>query len=49
MIEDHVRETGSAWGNEILDMFEQRLRQFWLVKPKDSALDSLLKKTTKAA
>jgi glutamate synthase (NADPH/NADH) large chain len=49
MIEDHVRETGSAWGNELLDMFEQRLRQFWLVKPKDSALDSLLKKTIKAA
>ena len=49
LIEDHVRETNSAWGNQLLDMFEQRLGQFWLVKPKAAALDSLLELVTKAA
>ena len=49
LIEDHVRETNSAWGNQLLDMFEQRLGQFWLVKPKAAALDSLLKLVNKAA
>ena len=49
LIEDHVRETSSDWGNQLLDMFEQRLQQFWLVKPKAAALDSLLQLTTKAA
>jgi glutamate synthase (NADPH/NADH) large chain len=49
LIEDHVRETGSAWGNQLLDMFEQRLKQFWLVKPKAAALDGLLARATKAA
>ena len=42
LIENHVRETSSVWGNQLLDMFEQRLAQFWLVKPKAAALDSLL-------
>jgi glutamate synthase (NADPH/NADH) large chain len=49
LIEDHVRETSSAWGNQLLDMFEQRLSQFWLVKPKAAALDSLLELANKAA
>jgi glutamate synthase (NADPH/NADH) large chain len=49
MIEDHVRETNSVWGNQLLDTFEQRLKQFWLVKPKAAALDSLLNQVTKAA
>jgi len=49
LIEDHVRETGSDWGNQLLDMFEQRLQQFWLVKPKAAALASLLTSTSKAA
>jgi glutamate synthase (NADPH/NADH) large chain len=49
IIEDHVRETSSVWGNQLLDMFEQRLKQFWLVKPKAAELDSLLKTATKAA
>ena len=49
LIEDHVRETNSAWGNQILDTLEQRLGQFWLVKPKAAALDSLLKLASKAA
>jgi len=49
MIEDHVRETGSVWGHQILDAFEQRLKQFWMVKPKAAAMDGLLKLATKAA
>lgn len=49
LIEDHVRETSSDWGNQLLDMFEQRLPHIWLVKPKASALDSLLESPTKAA
>tara|TARA_R110002050_G_scaffold269917_2_gene412589 strand:- start:130078 stop:134547 length:4470 start_codon:yes stop_codon:yes gene_type:complete len=49
LIEDHVRETGSDWGNQLLDMFEQRLQQFWLVKPKAAALATLLTSPSKAA
>jgi glutamate synthase (NADPH/NADH) large chain len=49
MIEDHVRETRSVWANQILDAFEQRLKEFWLVKPKAASLDGLLKTVTKAA
>lgn len=48
MIEDHVRETSSTWGNQLLDMFEQRLKHFWLVKPKAAAMDSLIKLASKA-
>ncbi len=48
MIEDHVRETSSTWGNQLLDTFEQRLSQFWLVKPKESALGGLLDGLEKA-
>lgn len=48
LIEEHVRETGSVWAHQILDMFEQRLKQFWLVKPKAAAVDGLLKLATKA-
>lgn len=49
LIEDHVRETGSVWGHQILDHFEQMIRDFWLVKPKAATLDGLLKIATKAA
>ena len=49
LIEDHVRETGSDWGNQLLDMFEQRLQQFWLVKPKAATLANLLSSPSKAA
>jgi len=49
LIENHVRETSSVWGNQLLDMFEQRLEQFWLVKPKEAALESLLELANKAA
>jgi glutamate synthase (NADPH/NADH) large chain len=49
MIEDHVRETGSQWGHQLLDAFNQRIKEFWLVKPKAAAIDGLIKLATKAA
>lgn len=49
LIEDHVRETGSVWGHQILDRFEHSISDFWLVKPKAATLDGLLKIATKAA
>jgi glutamate synthase (NADPH/NADH) large chain len=42
MIEDHARETGSAWSQHILDNFSDFASKFWLVKPKASSLQSLL-------
>ena len=42
LIEDHVRETGSAWGQHILDDFPHYVRRFWLVKPKAADVNSLL-------
>ena len=49
LIEDHVRETGSIWAHQVLDRFEQAIKEFWLVKPKAASLDGLLKIATKAA
>ena len=49
LITVHVAETGSAWGQEILNQFEQRISEFWLVKPKATALDGLLQQGVKAA
>ena len=42
LIEEHVRETDSAWGKEICDDFTSYIRKFWLVTPKAASLDSLL-------
>ena len=42
MLEDYVNETGSAWGQQILDEFDDFVGQFWLVKPKAASLDGLL-------
>lgn len=47
IIEAHVAETGSAWGQTLLDAFDEYSRKFWLVKPKAASLLGLLK-TTKA-
>ncbi|MDA8591234.1 glutamate synthase large subunit [Luminiphilus sp.] len=41
-IEEFVAETGSAWGQTILDNFEDYVGKFWLVKPKASDFDQLL-------
>jgi glutamate synthase (NADPH/NADH) large chain len=42
MIQQHVAETGSTWGQHILDDFNHYMRRFWLVKPKAADMSSLL-------
>jgi len=41
-IREFVAETGSAWGEHLLDNFEDYLGKFWLVKPKAADFDKLL-------
>ncbi len=45
IVEEYVRETGSDWGQRILDDFEDYSSLFWLVKPKAASLDTLLANT----
>ena len=49
MIREYVRETGSDWGQEILDNFRDYARRFWLVKPKAADLQSILDTLRQAA
>ncbi len=42
-IERHVKLTGSARGQMLLDNFSDVIGKFWLVKPKAAKLDSMLK------
>ena len=49
LIEQHVRETGSVWGEEILNDFRSFIGKFWVVKPKAAAIDSLLENLRRAA
>ncbi|MCW8195335.1 glutamate synthase large subunit [Proteobacteria bacterium 005FR1] len=42
IIADFARETGSPWGQELLDNFGAWVGKFWLVKPKAAELESLL-------
>ncbi|NVK41818.1 MAG: glutamate synthase large subunit, partial [Oceanospirillaceae bacterium] len=42
VIIEFVRETGSAWGQEIVDNFYDFIGRFWLVKPKAASLNALL-------
>jgi len=42
MIREHVAETGSAWGQELISNFSDYAPRFWLVKPKAASLNSLL-------
>ena len=42
IIEEFVTETGSQWGQQILDDFEDFVTRFWLVKPKAAELDRLM-------
>ncbi|AOS96627.1 Glutamate synthase [NADPH] large chain precursor [Microbulbifer aggregans] len=42
VIEEYVAETGSEWGAELLDNFDDYLSRFWLVKPKAASLAGLL-------
>ncbi len=41
-IREFVAETGSQWGDQLLDNFEDYVGKFWLVKPKAADLDRLL-------
>jgi len=49
LIEEHVRLTGSEWGQEILDDFRTYIGKFWLVKPKAADLDTLVDSLRRAA
>ena len=42
IIEEFTLETQSQWGQELLDNFDAWVGKFWLIKPKDASLDSLL-------
>ncbi|MFV0276474.1 MAG: glutamate synthase large subunit, partial [Parahaliea sp.] len=41
-IREFVRETGSEWGAQLVENFEDYVGKFWLVKPKAADLDRLL-------
>ncbi len=41
-ISEFVEETGSKWGQTLLDEFSDYVGKFWLVKPKAADLDRLL-------
>ena len=45
MIGDFYRETGSKWGAELYNNFEDYLYRFWLVKPKAASLADLMQRT----
>ncbi|BFM05194.1 glutamate synthase large subunit [Halioxenophilus aromaticivorans] len=47
VIEEFVQETGSAWGQELFEDFEDYLGRFWLVKPKAANLAGLLNSVKK--
>ena len=45
VLREFVEETGSAWGQTILDDFDGFIGKFWLVKPKAADLQQLLNST----
>lgn len=47
VIEEFVVETGSAWGQRILDNFGSYIGRFWLVKPRAADLASMLHSVTR--
>ena len=49
LIEAHVEATGSEWGAQLLNDFRTYIGRFWVVKPKASAIDSLLENLRRAA
>ncbi len=49
LIGAHVRETGSRWGQALLDEFRDYLPKFWLAKPKAASMDSLVETLKRAA
>jgi len=49
MIEKHVEATGSTYGKEILEDFDDYLPKFWMIKPKASDLETLIDSLSAAA
>ena len=49
MLMEYVAETGSAWGEMILDDYRTFLPKFWVVKPKAAELNSLIESLRRAA
>ncbi|MDE2306022.1 MAG: glutamate synthase large subunit, partial [Gammaproteobacteria bacterium] len=49
LIEQHVNETGSVWGEQLLGDFRSFIGRFWVVKPKAAAIGSLLANLRRAA
>jgi len=49
LIQEFVDETGSAWGQEILDDFRDHVGRFWLVKPKAADIHEVLNTLRQAA
>ncbi len=49
LIQEFIHETGSAWGQTILDDFRYYASKFWLVKPKAAELSTLLDTLRQAA
>ncbi len=49
LIERHVAETGSVWGEQILNDFRTYIGKFWVVKPKAAAIGTLLENLRRAA
>ncbi|MBL4743482.1 MAG: glutamate synthase large subunit, partial [Cycloclasticus sp.] len=45
LIEGFVQETGSEWGETLLEDFGDYVAKFWLVKPKSASLSGLLANT----
>ena len=49
MIRGYVAETGSDWGQELLNNFRDYVAKFWLVKPKATDLRDMLNTLRSAA
>jgi glutamate synthase (NADPH/NADH) large chain len=49
LIGRHVEETGSVWGEELLNDFRSFVGKFWVVKPKAASIDSLIENLRRAA
>jgi glutamate synthase (NADPH/NADH) large chain len=49
LMQMHVAETGSVWGEEILNDLRSFIGHFWLVKPKAASIDSLIEDLRRAA
>jgi len=48
-IAEFVTETGSPWGQEILDNFRDFVGCFWLVKPRAADINEVLNTLRQAA